>query len=326
MAATPVSQAKQTYRFALAFVLLGLPRWSQAFEQPSVNLGASSFFDGLAAFQGSEAEKGFYFNQYFQYYTADRFNDNQGRAIPGAPRLDVYTSLTQLIFLMDKPSVFGAHLGFDALIPLVSIDASPGNTLLSPNRQALGDLTVGVALQFDPILVDSHPVFMHRIDLDVIVPTGHYDPAFALNPGANFLSFNPYWAGTLFLCSKVVTSWRAHYLWNDVNDRPPRAIYPPGTEEVQAGHAVHLNFDVACNVYDQRLYAGVNGYYFKQLSDTRINGVSAAGTKEQVLGIGPGAVFRFNKHASFFFNAYFETAVENRTSGMRLNSLFAFHF
>jgi anthranilate 1,2-dioxygenase (deaminating, decarboxylating) large subunit len=70
----------------------------------------------------------------------------------------------------------------------------------------------------------------------------------------------------------------------------------------------------------------VNGYYFKQLTDTRFNGSSVPGTKEQVLGIGPGAVFRFNKHASFFFNAYFETAVENRSKGVRLNSLFAFHF
>src|ERR1700722_5340804 len=54
-----------------------------AFEEPFVNLGASSFFDGMAAIANSNAQSGFYFNEYLQWYTANRFNNNHGDAIPG---------------------------------------------------------------------------------------------------------------------------------------------------------------------------------------------------------------------------------------------------
>ncbi len=307
--------------------LLAAAHPARAFDEPSVNLGASSFFDGTAALKNGEADPGFYFNQYGQWYTAHRFNDAQGHAIPGTPRLEVATSLTQLIYLMDKPHVLGGRFGFDALIPVVGLDARPGDGFLNASPNVLGDLTAGLAYQSDLIMYGSttNPLFMHRIDLDVIVPTGHYDRNYALNPGANFLSFNPYWAGTLFLGSKVVSSWRLHYLWNDVNNQPYIAQYGPNAR-VQAGQAVHLNFDLAYDLYDHRLYAGMNSYYFKQLNESQINGISAAGTEERVFGIGPGAAFRISEKANLLLNVYFETAVENRPSGTRLNAVFAYHF
>jgi hypothetical protein len=307
--------------FLLAFALaLALVERSDAFDQPSVNLGASTFFDGAA--QGP----GLYYNQYFQYYHADRFNDLHGGAIPGTPHLDTYTSLTQLIYLTPWPHILGARLGFDALIPVVGLDTSPENTFLNANNDVLGDLTIGVALQFDPIMHGTNPVFVHRLDLDWIVPTGSYDRKFALNPGANFASFNPYWAGTLFLGSKVVTSWRLHYLWNDANDQPNLALFPPGTQQVQAGQAIHLNFATGYSFFDHKLHAGINGYYLKQFTDTKIDAVSVSRRKEEVLGIGPGAVYHFTKDAHFYLNLYFEPFVENRPSGTRLNALFAYHF
>jgi len=304
------------------------PFSSLAFEEPTVNLGASSFFDGMASINGSNAESGFYFNEYLQWYSADRFNDDHGNALPGAPKLNVYTSLNQLIYLADKPHFLGARLGIDALIPVVSINPSPKNTPFNANGGVLGDLTIGPAIQFDPIMHGTNPMFMHRIDLDVIVPTGSYNRNDALNPGANFLSVNPYWAGTLFLGSDLVMSWRIHYLWNDVNSNP-ESIYSfthPGTTSVQAGQAVHLNFDAAYNLYAHHLYGGINGYYFKQITESKFNGVSIAGTEERVLGIGPGIAYIFNKNFEFFLNGYFETAVANRPSGTRLNAVFALHF
>ena len=311
--------------FTLVFGLAP-PEWSIGFEEPSVNLGASTFFDGMAVISEQKADSGFYFNQYFQYYSANRFNDSQGSARPGAPDLYAYTSLTQLIYLMEKPEVLGGKLGIDALIPLVSLKPSPDNTMLNANPQVLGDLSIGPAIQFNPIMHGTNPLFMHRIDLDVIVPTGAYDRQFAFNPGANFVSFNPYWAASLFLGSKIVTSCRIHYLWNDVNKQPDLALYPPGTKQVQAGQAVHFNYDLAYALFDHRLYAGFNGYYLKQFTPTKINDVAVSGLEEQVLGLGPGAVFNLNENAHFYLNLYFETAVENRSSGTRLNALFTYHF
>lgn len=297
-----------------------------AFEQPNVNLGASSFFDGMAAVQDNQADAGFYFNQYAQYYHADRFNNGSGRAIPGAPNLDAYTSLTQLIYLMDRLKILGARVGIDALIPVTELRTSAGSGFLSANPGHLGDLTAGAALQWDLVSYHDHPLFMHRLDFDVMVPTGSYDRKFAINPGANTLSFNPYWAGTLLLGSDVVASWRVHYLWNGENEEPSLAVYPPWTRTVQAGQAYHLNFDLAYNLYAHRLYAGVNGYYLQQLTDTRLNGISVPSLREQVLALGPGIVFNLDHNTHFCLNSYIEMAVENRPSGFRLNILFAFHF
>jgi hypothetical protein len=160
------------------------------------------------------------------------------------------------------------------------------------------------------------------------VPTGSYNRNDALNPGANFLAVNPYWAGTLFLGSDLVVSTRIHYLWSDANT-DPETFYEfshPGTKTVQAGQAAHLNFDAAYNLYAHHLYGGINGYFLKQFTESKFNGVSAVGTEERVLGIGPGVAYIFNKNVEFFLNGYFETAVANRPSGTRLNAVFVLHF
>lgn len=66
--------------------------------------------------------------------------------------------------------------------------------------------------------------------------------------------------------------------------------------------------------------------YLKQFTETRINGQSTPGTEEQTAGIGPGMVLNASKNINFFLNLYFETAVENRPCGTRLNAVFALHF
>ena len=40
---------------------------------------------------------------------------------------------------------------------------------------------------------------MHRIELQTILPTGEYDKTQSINPGANGVGFDPYWAATWFI-------------------------------------------------------------------------------------------------------------------------------
>lgn len=281
--------------------LLALP--AAAFDQPAVNLGFTSFMDG-----GPPAGPGFYFAEYIQYYTSDELVDGP----PFDPELDVWISLSQFIYQSDRPILFGGKWGLDVIVPVVSFDAV---SLLDDNGTGVGDILVGPYLQWDPIMGANGPKFMHRVELQTIWPTGKYDDDKGLNPGNNHFSFNPYWAGTYFFTPKLTASWRLHYLWNDEND----------DTEVQPGQAVHCNFAASYELIPKKLRAGVNGYYLKQVTDSEVDGEEVSG-REQVLGIGPGAMYSFSQNDHLFFNAYFETSVKNRPEGDRFQVRWVHHF
>ena len=96
-------------------------------------------------------------------------------------------------------------------------------------------------------------------------------------------------------------------------------------DDTQAGQAFHANLATVYEVIPKMLRLGVNSYYLKQVTSSEKDGVKQSG-KEQVFGIGPGAVFSFSQDAHLFFNAYFESNVENRPKGERYQLRFVYHF
>jgi hypothetical protein len=290
-------------------LLLTSPAW--AYLQPSVNLGFTSFLDGAPP-----AGPGFYFTEYLSFYTANKLAD---LPVPD-PKVDVFVSLNQFIYQSNTPVLLGGKWGIDVIVPIVSIDAEPAPPLTS--RDGFGDILVGPYLQWDPIMGEHGPIFMQRIEFQMLLPTGRYDEGRLLNPGSNFFSFNPYWAGTLFLTPKWEISLRAHYLWNAKNDDP---FVGPGVDETQAGQAIHANFAASYEAIARKLRIGVNGYFFEQITDTEADGVDL-GDDERVLAIGPGALWSFSQNSHLFFNAYFETEAKNRPEGERFVLRFVHHF
>ncbi len=294
----------------LSIALCALPAWS--YDQPSVNLGFTSFLDG-----GPPAGPGVYYTQYVQYYDANRFADFP---VDNAD-VEVWISLSQLLYQSDTPILFGGKWGMDVIVPVVGLDSSP-MPQVSDNNTGVGDLLIAPYIQWDPIMGENGPIFMHRIELQALIPTGKYDDDKALNPGSNFWSLNPYWAATLFITPKLTTSWRIHYLWNGENDDPFVAF---GVDDTQAGQAVHGNFTVAYEVLPHQLRLGINGYYFKQVTDSKMNG-HKIDAREKVFAIGPGMIWHINQDNHLFFNSYFESGAENRTEGDRYNLRFVHHF
>jgi len=284
-----------------------------AYDQPALNLGFTSFLDG-----GPPAGPGWYFTQYGQFYTACDLPD---LPFPGDPKLEAWISLSQVIYQSDQAFLGGGKWGLDVILPAAAFDLEADGTPLSA-QDGLGDLLVGPYLQWDPIMGANGPVFLHRIELQVILPTGDYDEHKAINPGNNVLSLDPYWAATWFVTPKWTTSWRIHYLWNDQNDDPN----VPDAKDSQAGSAVHANFATEYEVLAKQLRVGLNGYYLQQVENSEVNGQEVPDSKERVLGIGPGALWSFSPDNHLFLNAYFESAAENRPEGERYNVRFVHHF
>jgi len=282
-----------------------------AYDQPAgLNLGATSFLDGIPP-----AGPGLYFSEYIQYYTADELAN---LPIPN-PDVEVWASLNQFIYQSDQKVLFGGKWGLNVIVPLVHIDSDP----VPDNAGGLGDVFVGPFLQWDPIMGKNGPVFVHRVELTTIWPTGKYDDKKALNPGSNFFSFNPYWSATWFVTPKVDLTTRVHYLWNDENEDP--FIGSGALDSTQAGQAWHANFAASYEVLPKQLRVGVNGYYLKQFESSEVDG-DKMGLKEEVLAVGPGALWSFSQDTHLFFNAYFESDTEARPEGERFYLRLVHHF
>jgi len=300
---------------------LGLSGPAAAYDLPNVNLGFTSFLDGAPP-----SGPGWYPTQYLQVYSAGRLTDNRGRSL-GLPKQDitVFASLTQLLYVSPIKIGPGA-LGLDLIVPAIPASSADDglNGAALKAQQGIGDILIGPFIQFDPIMGEKGPVFLGRVEAQMILPTGKYDPTAAVNPGSNFFSFNPYAAGTLFLTPDWTVSARFHYLWNATNDRP-NISFGPTVLSTKAGQALHANFATEFSV-TKELKLGVNGYWLQQISDTLANGIAVPGRRERVYALGPGALLAVNKDNFLFFNAFYEFGARNRPEGQRYTVRWVGHF
>ncbi|WP_426139071.1 SphA family protein [Pseudomonas sp. DWP3-1-2] len=285
-------------------------------SQPSgINLGGTSFFDGFAG------PPGLSHLTYLKFSTARSIRDNGGKDSSSFdnPKINVITLINQLSYYSPDTIGGGAHLGWSLLVPIVSLDGDFGDNgaKLQDNGTGLGDITVGPQIQFDPIVnAQGRPVFVQRVAFDVILPTGKYDKHKDLNPGSNFSSLNPYWAATWMPAPRWEVSWRLQYLYNFKNDDPASSsaqqFNGQAVRDTQAGQSVWSNFTTSYEVFPN-VSMGINGYYFRQVSDDAVNGSRLKDSREKVLGIGPGLFWKISEGQGFWLNTYKETGVENRS-------------
>ena len=301
---------KKLILFTVAALLFGLAAPAFALNQPSVNLGFTNFLDGASP------GPGWYFTEYLQIVHASKLENDFG--IPENADIDAFINLNQIIYQSDI-NFLGGNPGIDVIVPLVDLDI---NHAFLKAQSGVGDVLIGPFMQWGdavngPKMLFGRPSF-HRIELQVTAPTGENSNDYALNPGADVWTFNPYYAFTYFITPKLSTSWRIHYLWSSKNKN---ADFLGGlAEDVQAGQAIHLNYAVAYQVTDI-LRLGVAGYYLNQFEEDDYSGAAAKpfekDSEEEVFAIGPGLVLHINKDLTFMGAINFETGAENRPEGVR---------
>lgn len=315
--------ALQGAALALSLAWLSTPGW--AFDQPAVNMGGTSFFDGAPLPGGP----GFYFIEYLSYSKASKLVDNNGNrlAFPATQDISVFAPTSQFIYVPQWGRFDGnKQLGFQVLVPWVAsakVDDGAGNSILRGNT-GIGDISAGVSVQYDPLMGPEGPRYSQRFEAQFILPTGAYDRNATVNPGSNFWSFDPYWAGTLWAGKNLSFSWRLHYLWNARNNAPS-AAFGNAVSSTQAGQAVHANF-AAEYVLNPTWTIGAAGYWLQQITDTRVNGADVAGRRERVVGLGPAAMMRLSERDLLFFNVYQELAVRNRAENSKIQIRYDHHF
>lgn len=285
---------------------------AQGFDQPLLNFGLTNVLDGAVPGPGT------YFFEYVQIYQSDEFKDHDGKNISGDPRNGFVLSMNQVAHI-SKTTVLGGNLGIDFLLPIGSLTASgtfgSGGPPISANPGPVGDVIIGPFIQWFPHKLLGRP-FLHRFELDIFVPTGHYDKKYTINPGSNLWSIEPYYAFTWFLTPQLSTSWRIHYTYNTTNDDPWEVLQGMGITEVQPGQVFHFNYSLEYEVVKNLRLAAV-GYYLKQLTDTEFNGDNVPDRKEQVFAIGPAIHWITKNGFVFALKTAFESSVENRPQGSR---------
>ncbi|TVS12783.1 MAG: phenol degradation protein [Wenzhouxiangella sp.] len=296
-----ILQWKSARSGAIAPVLLALLLGQAALaqvSQPPVNLGNTNFVDGRAL-------PGIMFQQTWIGAQADSFRDASGDRQAAPDQLKAYSVASQLAWLSDT-RIFGANWGAEFILPLARVELDL-NPIVADTRMGFGDLFVSpLVLQWPERELFGRP-YWQRLNVNVILPVGDYDPDRLVNLGSNAYRINPHYAFSWFATDEWELSGRVHFLWNGRNRNPATALQ---ADSIQPGRAVHTNLAVSRELAPG-LRLGLSGYHLRQISDDRIDGMEIAGSREQVIGYGPGLRKQRGPQV-FFFHVYRESAVRNR--------------
>ncbi|QHE91575.1 hypothetical protein PI93_021065 [Pandoraea fibrosis] len=297
---------------------------ASTYQPGGLNLGASSFHDGFGGL-----EPGWATVQLLQFKNNDKFYDNNGNK-PGTfrnPKLTSFLWLPQIAYT-SPIRVFGGALGFTVLLPVMSMHGSSdaGSMQQLTARSGVGDIIFGPYLQMAPVISGGRPVFSQRFEFDVIAPTGAYNPSKLANPSSGFWSLNPHWAMTFLPTAKTEISLRLHYLYNFSNHNPgvnlsdgPQFSQPNPfvIDRFRAGQAVWVNFTASYKVLPN-LNVGINGFWFRQITDDTVDGRPQTGFRTTNLSIGPGAQWTVDNKNFVFMNIYLPVSERNTYSGFQM--------
>ncbi|MEI7672016.1 MAG: transporter [Deltaproteobacteria bacterium] len=281
---------------AVAILLLA-PISAKAMEGgPSGGLGGEDFMGGALP------PPGFYYLNYLMYYSTNTVKDNNGNKVEIPTRdfkVQALVDLNRFVYI-SKFKILGADYGAQVIVPLVNVNVQPF-TATSEKRSGVGDIVL------TPLILGWHSKNWHGVfGVDAFVPTGSYNKYRPDNIGRNYWSSEIAAAFTYMSDGGFEVSSKFMF---DINFKNPDTNYKSGNE-------FHMDALVGYHIGPWGL--GVNGYYYKQVSDDSMDGVTFIdGNRGQVIGIGPAVNYTTAKHITFSAKYHKEMSAKNISEGDR---------
>jgi hypothetical protein len=296
---------KKSFVICIVLVLLSLFIMTQR-EASATEFGGGAYPNGAEDFMsGAVPPPGTYFLNYFTYYTADTLKIKDGSDIDDFD-LKVTANTFRLLHVT-KEQIFGGYWGMHVFVPVVNVDIDMMGK--SDSKFNIGDIIV------DPFVLSWHSKNWHfATGLDIYIPTGSYDKKDLANIGRNYWTFEPIFAFTFLSDSGFEVSSKFMYDFNTKNS----------DTEYESGQEFH--FDYLIGYQFKPWSIGLNGYFYKQITDDKVDGNTVAdGFKGQVFAFGPAIKYDY-KNMMFDLKYQHEMSVENKPEGEKFWFKFVYAF
>lgn len=251
---------------------------------------------------GALPPPGTYFLDYTLFYSASRFNGNNGQKLFPSFHLDAFVEAPRVLHTFDTP-ILGATPFVAALAAFEHEDVSVNQGAGFANGYDTGvfeaDLTQGLGWHLTPT---SH----FALGVDEFIPVGYYDPAKVANASLHRYAIEPIAAYTYFDPTGFTVNIKAMYDFNLNNS----------ATNYQSGQDFHFDYAAGYNVGAFTL--GVGGYYEHQTTKDYQNGVVAGpggdGFMSQGFALGPDIQYSFD-HNIIRFKWQHEFVADNKPQG-----------
>jgi hypothetical protein len=273
--------------------------------------GGQHYPNGAEAhFCGAAPPPGWYVVDYFLYYQADQFRDNNGDKVTAGPFADfdatVWADVVRLIY-SSKVQLFGGNWLAHIFVPYLHVDYDS----LGVSDSGIGDIIV------DPFIIGWHGATYHAVaGIDIYVPVGDYERGNPASVGKNFWTIEPVAAFAGMYKSGFAWNVKLMYDFNTKNDdwlNPATATIG----KLEPGQEFHFDYAVDYLV-GAGIRLGVAGYGYWQITDDEFDGVKIPDDRGQVFAIGPALNYMPKQNLCVEARYVWETAAENRPEGSAL--------
>jgi len=278
--------------------------------------GGGAYPNGAEDFMaGAVPPPGTYFLNYLTHYTAGRIKDDHGDNLVPDFRLNATANVFRLLHVT-REQVLGGYWGMHVFVPVVYMDVKMMGA--KDSRFGLGDIII------DPFILSWHSKNWHfATGVDIYLPTGAYDKNDLANIGRNYWTFAPIIAATYTADCGFEASLKLMY---DFNTKNNSSRLPTGQNvKYLSGQEFHFDYTLGYKTGGWNL--GVGGYYYKQITNDKVNGVTVApdGFKGQAFAFGPQVKYDY-KNMSFALKYQHEVAVRNKPEGDKFWLKFVYAF